>query len=268
VGGAVFTKGSLKIIKSNIQNNTALNEGSGVWVCRDVTMTDSSISHGVGSAAIINNGTLSMIRSCINGNHGLGVLINKGSIVITRSHIDYNTGGGIKVVSGDVLLNQRSSVNHNGLGGTSTPGIINLAGNTTLDTSKVSYNKGRGIASTTGNVTVIASEVSYNRGGIIALSNSAVTVTDSNLCYNVAVGLGGAIANLSDDDGQVLISNSNLSHNEVVAGDAGVTLPDGLVGPLGSAIATLSNCPITVIEHSIITPDAIFAFEGPVIIIA
>jgi hypothetical protein len=247
LGGGVFTWGNLLLIDCSIDCNTALKQGGGIWCGQNLTMYKSTAdsnkvlevsteNFGGGVAvdsgnAIVSNSSISYnIVECVNTGGSAGAInIMNGSLLAQNSHFDENeafSSGGVQVGVGDVtLLKSSISKNKSFIAGTNCGGggIVITCGNVSVQDSEICDNETQGmysggIVSFLGNVTVLRSKISGNSncgpGGAIAANfNSTITVSQSKISSNTASSLGGAIVNFSDETGQILVYNSEITSN-------------------------------------------------------
>jgi hypothetical protein len=247
LGGGIFTWGNLLLIDCSVDCNSALKQGGGIWCGQDLTMYKSTVdsnkvlevsSENFGGGVVIDTGNAILscssisynIVECVTTGGSAGAInIMTGSLLAQNSHFDENeafSSGGIQVGVGDVtLLKSSISKNKSFITGSNCGGggIVITSGNVSLQESEICDNETQGmysggIISFLGNVTVLRSKICRNSncgpGGAIACNfNGTVTVSQSKLSSNTASSLGGAIVNFSDEDGQVLVYNSEITSN-------------------------------------------------------
>ncbi|MBC7796199.1 MAG: hypothetical protein H7Z37_04910 [Pyrinomonadaceae bacterium] len=166
-GGAICNFGTLTVMSSNISNNTAIENGGGIYnengtvIVRDTTFDNNSVTGNTG----------------IGGGGGGGFYTNFGTFELTGSTVSNNTvmnfGGGIFLINGTVMINNStiSGNSANGIEGASG-GIENM--NATLNVSNSTITNNRAIND------------SINNGGGI-WSNSSTTIRNTIVAGNSVV---------------------------------------------------------------------------------
>ena len=127
-GGGIYSKGTLSVSNGTISNNTAKDNGGGVYMYSDsglFTLSDSVISgnttEGSGGGVFIYSGSFTLSDSVISGNttegSGGGVYFRSGVFNMDGGAISQNTseqgfGGGVFIYSGSFTL-KSGSINGN-----------------------------------------------------------------------------------------------------------------------------------------------------------
>ena len=177
-GGAVTTRGEIRVVDSKVQQNLSEEPGGGIMSQRRATIVRSIITGNLanddGGGVYARRGGIQVYDSIVSGNlvdgsgGGLG---STGDILVVRSHMDGNTtdgdGGAIYTdEDGDVTV------------------IDSTVSGSTAD------GPGGAFFTLDGDVTVVGSTLSGNRaddrGGAIA-GEAAVTIVNSTLSRNLAV---------------------------------------------------------------------------------
>ena len=225
-GGAVTTRGEIRVVDSKVQQNLSEEPGGGIMSQRRATIIRSVITGNLanddGGGVYARRGGIQVYDSIVSGNlvdgsgGGLG---STGDILVVRSHMDGNTtdgdGGAIYAdEDGDVTV------------------INSTVSGSTAD------GPGGAIFTVDGDVTIVDSTLSGNRaddrGGAIS-GEASVTVLNSTISRNLAVAhVGGGIWTR----GNLYVGNSTVSHNYAEAKGGGLH---------AAGILTLVNS--TVIEN-------------------
>ena len=205
---------------------------------------------GGDDSGILNEGTLTVVRSHIDDNGasgGGGGILNEdgGTVTLKFSSVDGNTqggpGGGI-FTSGGVVTLVGSSVSGNTANPGSGGGIANSGGTVTLKYSRVYGNtvfagNGGGIENVgVSTLTLLGSYVNSNAtdgGGCINNDGGTLKVIASGISRNVAVLGGGGILSASETSTVTAIA-SRVGHNDGRAG-GGIRNNDG-------ALAVIASC--------------------------
>jgi hypothetical protein len=209
-GGAVTTRGEIRVVDSKVQQNLAEEPGGGIMSQRRATIIRSVITGNLanddGGGVYARRGGIQVYDSIVSGNlvdgsgGGLG---STGDILVVRSHLDGNTtdgdGGAIYTdEDGDVTV------------------IDSTVSGSTAD------GPGGAIFTLDGDVTIVNSTLSGNRaddrGGAIS-GEATVTVLDSTISRNLAVAhVGGGIW----ARGNLYVGNSTISNNYAEAKGGGL----------------------------------------------
>ena len=209
-GGAVTTRGEIRVVDSKVHENLAEEPGGGIMSQRRATIVRSVVTGNLanddGGGVYARRGGIQVFDSIVNGNlvdGSGGALASTGDILVVRSHVDGNTtdgdGGAIYTdEDGDVTVID-STVNGSDADGPGG-GIWGLEGDITIVNSTVNGNRaddrGGGIGGEA-DVTVINSTIARNAavahvgGGIWARSDAFIV--NSTISDNYAEGVGGGI---------------------------------------------------------------------------
>ena len=222
-GGAVTTRGEIKVVDSKVHENLAEEPGGGIMSQRRATIVRSIITGNLanddGGGVYARRGGIQVFDSIVNGNlvdGSGGALASTGDILVVRSHVDGNTtdgdGGAIYTdEDGDVTVID-STVNGSDADGPGG-GIWGLEGDITIVNSTVNGNR------------------ADDRGGGIG-GEAGVTVINSTIARNAAVAhVGGGIWSRSD----AFIVNSTISDN-YAEGVGGGVFAAGIVGLVKSTV--------------------------------
>ncbi|CAN5286369.1 hypothetical protein BH09ACT10_BH09ACT10_24260 [soil metagenome] len=265
-GGAVTTRGEIRIEDSQIAQNLAEEPGGGVFSMRRATIVRSrlvgNLANDDGGAVYARRGGVLVVDSILNSNlvDGSGGAIGStGDIVVVRSRVDGNTtdgdGGAIYAdEDGDVTVIE-SSVSGNDADG---PGgaIFTLDGEVYVVGSEINGNRADdrgGAISGESDVILINSTIARNEaiahvaGGV--WSRGSADVINSTISNNYAEGQGGGILAA----GRLTMTFATVVDNVAsVAGNAGAGLElrsfGSIIGPARAAIdgsqvqATTKNC--------------------------
>ncbi len=222
-GGAVTTRGEIRVVDSKVQQNLAEEPGGGIMSQRRATIIRSVITGNLanddGGGVYARRGGIQVFDSIVNGNlvdGSGGALASTGDILVVRSHIDGNTTDG----DGGAIY-------------TDEDGDITVI-DSTVDGSTAD-GPGGGIWGLEGDITIINSTVNGNRaddrGGGIG-SEADVTIINSTIARNAAVAhVGGGIWSRSD----AFIVNSTISDN-YAEGVGGGIFASGIVGLVRSTV--------------------------------
>jgi hypothetical protein len=168
----------------------------GELVLNGVTIQRGGIfADGVPGSAIFNEGITSLEDSIVaNSGTFLGAILNTGTLNVLRSLLVDNrgghSGGAINNSGGNVLI-ENSTIAHNHSIGAG--GIFNSSGFLVVRNSAVVFNTtdnvvaGGGIANDNGSVEIVNSTIAKNRGGIVGggISNSGfVSIKNSTISEN------------------------------------------------------------------------------------
>lgn len=213
-GGGIYSDaGDVTIQTSSLVDNTATNEGGGVFnLSGPITITDSTISGNTAGG-------------------GGGVLNDGGELTITRTLIEdnvaqYSEGGGVSNIVGQAVISQSTirlnrSVDDGG-------GVSNISGAMLIRSSLISENSstidGGGLATGSGPVAIVNSTVHDNTAGLdgggLHSDTAALTVINSTITANTAPLTGGGIGFESDGVGESLtVVNSIIAENTAPDGD-------------------------------------------------
>jgi hypothetical protein len=288
-GGAVTTRGEIRVVDSKIQQNLAEEPGGGIMSQRRATIIRSIITGNLanddGGGVYARRGGIQVFDSIVSGNlvdgsgGGLG---STGDILVVRSHMDGNTtdgdGGAIYTdEDGDVTVidSTVSGSTADGPGGA----IFTLDGDVTVVNSTLSGNRADdrgGAISGEAAVTVLNSTISRNLavahvgGGIWARGN--MYVGNSTISNNYAEAKGGGLhaAGVLTLVGSTVIDNiasvaANVGVGERLEAFGSVIGPAKLDGNGGEAQPTAANCdaPVaTSLGFNVVT-DATCRLNGP-----
>ena len=210
-GGAIYNYGTLTIIKSTLENNTATSNGDGGAIYNQNTLAiinstiqDSNSGYG-GAICSDNNGLLTMVNSTIqynNATYSGGALYNVGILNITNCKFYKNTvsddGGAIY------------STNSNNLNSNVTITNSNFLNNTSNNWGGVLYN--------------------YATNG-----NTSIIINNSTFLNNTAGGNGGAIYNgCYNGTALITIQSSTFTNNTASDGDGGAIHNNGILNVTNS----------------------------------
>ena len=189
-GGGIYNSGDLFITNSNIINNTATEQGGGVF-------------NAAGSGLTVSNSTFS--GNAANANWGGGGIANYGVMNVDGSFFTNNTAGGTSNGGGGILNRDTGTATIDfteisGNSGTYGGGLLNH-GTATLTHSSIHGNTGGddgGGIYTAGTLTVTNTSVGANHangdgGGLYNDFGATSTVTYDTFNANTADGLGGNI---------------------------------------------------------------------------
>jgi hypothetical protein len=225
-GGGIFNNGSLTLINSSVNGNTASSQGGGIR---------------------INGGTLILTNSTVNGNTTIGLgggIFGCCPITVTNSTISDNTAGtagGIYSVGALTLTN--SIVNGNRANNSAGGGIY-LESISTVTNSTVSNNTaaeaGGGVYNATSSLTLTNSTVSGNTasagGGIFNSVVGGLTLTNSTVSSNTGANSGGGIFNSGVLQLTSVTVTNNRSTNTGCTDCAGGIFDNGATSILNSTI--------------------------------
>ena len=100
-GGAVTTRGEIKVVDSKVHENLAEEPGGGIMSQRRATIVRSIITGNLanddGGGVYARRGGIQVFDSIVNGNlvdGSGGALASTGDILVVRSHVDGNTTDG------------------------------------------------------------------------------------------------------------------------------------------------------------------------------
>ena len=177
LGGGVVNHGSLSIVASSVQDNSAFDPTTGL----------------VGAGGLLNFGDATLRRSVVEGNEGAGI-VNRGL------NIDYPHFGSLTLIATTVAANTEDGVANQGdyeIGG----------GTATITRSTIADNGGWGLDSG-GSATVVRSTISRNAEGGMTSGNPA-TVLRSRITEN------GGFAGFADGsrNTRATISDSVIADN-------------------------------------------------------
>jgi hypothetical protein len=216
-GGAVTTRGEIKVVDSKVHENLAEEPGGGIMSQRRAIIIRSVITGNLanddGGGVYARRGGIQVFDSVVNANlvdGSGGALASTGDILVVRSHVDGNTTDGD---GGAIYTDEDGDVT-----------VID----STVDGSDAD-GPGGGIWGLEGDITIVNSTVNGNRaddrGGGIG-SEADVTIINSTIARNAAVAhVGGGVWSRSD----AFILNSTISNN-YAEGVGGGILAAGIVG--------------------------------------
>ena len=222
-GGAVTTRGEIRVVDSKVHENLAEEPGGGIMSQRRATIVRSVITGNLanddGGGVYARRGGIQVFDSIVNGNlvdGSGGALGSTGDILVVRSHVDGNTTDGD---GGAIYTDEDGDVT-----------VID----STVDGSTAD-GPGGGIWGLEGDITIVNSTVNGNRaddrGGGIG-GEADVTIINSTIARNAAVAhVGGGIWSRSD----AFIVNSTISDN-YAEGVGGGILAAGIVGLVKSTV--------------------------------
>ncbi|MGW5365103.1 hypothetical protein [Actinopolymorpha pittospori] len=174
---------------TQIRNNTALDDGGGVYSTGRLIMKDSRVSH----------------NSSVNFGAGLE---NEGGVMeLTRTRVDHNTtpddAGGIDVEIGSVTKVTHSWVTDN-TSGENAGGIGNFGGTLYVKHTDVSHNR-----------------AATNAGGVGNFGGGQTVVEDSKINENTATELGGGVDNFGlGEISEFVLRRSEVNQNRAVGPDS------------------------------------------------
>ena len=216
-GGAVTTRGEIRVVDSKVHENLAEEPGGGIMSQRRATIIRSVITGNLanddGGGVYARRGGIQVFDSVVNANlvdGSGGALASTGDILVVRSHVDGNTTDGD---GGAIYTDEDGDVT-----------VID----STVDGSDAD-GPGGGIWGLEGDITIVNSTVNGNRaddrGGGIG-SEADVTIINSTIARNAAVAhVGGGVWSRSD----AFVLNSTISNNHA-EGVGGGILASGIVG--------------------------------------
>ena len=205
-GGGIYTDGTLMIYDSSIVGNQADNDGGGIYVTNNgsLTLVNTVVSGNTasrGGGVVNTNGLVTITNTTFsdNGAIGAGGIRNEGTMTVSNSTFSGNSashnGGSIDNVDGSMTIT--SSTFKNNSADISAGSIFNsVSGTLTLRNSILSGNyahfgDGGGIAND-GALTVVNSTISGNRanqlsgGGIFNWETGTLTLLNSIVWGNSA----------------------------------------------------------------------------------
>ncbi len=244
-GGGIYAYYDVSLTDSTVIGNSAGNDGGGILAGDEATLTGSTVSGnsagGNGGGVYADNVTASSTAIENNSADGDGGgIYASNSVTLTDSTVDANSaarrGGGIHAESGATLTGSTVSGNSATLdGGGISSGNVSLTDSTVSDNS-AGYDGG-GIRSL-GDVMLSGSTVSGNmadeEGGGIRASN--VSVTDSTINANYARDDGGGIRFVNS----LSVVNSTISGNSADSDGGGIYTADGIIAVSYSTITANS----------------------------
>jgi hypothetical protein len=219
-GGGIMNSGTLTLLHSSVNSNTAVDAGAGIFNDGKLTLVLTSITHNVaegpfGSAGgIHNSGTMDMLNSSVsdNGAAGAGGISNFGTMTLWNSRVTNNTAiiaGGIE--NRKILTMRNSIVKGNSvtgdpsIGGGVGGGIENT-GTLLLQHSQISEN------------TALADPFGVNEdtgfGGGIYSTDGTVTIQTSLVTRNTADRDGGGIFNTATLTLELSLVTNNTAHRD------------------------------------------------------
>ncbi|MEO8085078.1 MAG: choice-of-anchor Q domain-containing protein, partial [Ardenticatenales bacterium] len=257
--GAIFSTGTLDVLRSTMHDNIAVASGGAMQVYGAVTIRDSTFERnradeGDGGALYVaKTGRVAMFGTRLSDNGTVaenrygGGIASSGAVTITDSTLIHNyayQGGGIRNDHGSLALMGVTLAANAAYGG---GGILNDGGAVTLIDSTFEEDRallaGGGMANNGGTASLDRVTISHclvgdethltSGGGGLYVGSGAVDLTNVTLSGNSA-GYGGA---LFSQDGSTTLGNATLIDNaSTVAGDA-VYRNGGLVVLRGSILA-------------------------------
>lgn len=250
-GGSVGVENSgvLTLINSIISNhgqNGSGDEKGGIINNRNgiITITQSTIQDNEGEifgAGILNDGSLSINESIVNGNSSVsgGGILNFGTALINNTTIRDNegqggSGGGIYSRSNSETTINNSTVSNNYA---EAGGGIHSSGTITITNSTISGNsslfEGGGIETAYGIATISNSTISGNSivtntmadsGGGLYIFQATTTIIDSTINGNTSLGDGD---NIHNEAGSLTIKNSIIADGNDYANCIGSIISNG-----------------------------------------
>ncbi len=236
-GGGIHVRGTdgirnLNVIGGRISNNTAGNEGGGLWNDAGGTLT-------VRAGAVIDNNSAPNGGGIFNDGAG-GVIEISGGASILNNTATASHGGGIASEGGQVTLaGSTVSGNQAALRG---GGLWNSSGAMTIEGTTINGNTASGVAANDGgggifnnggvvNVTGLTTRITNNiadgtsgsGGGILNSSGGTITITDSTISGNSANRAGGGIEDISGAGLGIILTDVSLDNND--AGILGTANP-------------------------------------------
>ncbi|MEM9162924.1 MAG: choice-of-anchor Q domain-containing protein, partial [Cyanobacteria bacterium P01_F01_bin.4] len=239
-GGGLFNyQGFVTLNNSTVEDNTATNQGGGIWNGNNLDVTGSTLDDNTArlfGGGVYNAGTgdTSLSNTTVSQNKTLevagGGLFNRGELSVLDSLIDnneaVNAGGGIENqgVQGPGMLEVLRSTISNNVSGFVGGGVSSSLGTVSVVESTVNNNQsddsGGGINAVGSTVTVENSTVSANTtnggGGGIYGSLSALTVSSSTIVENTADADANPITGLNNGGGIASLSTANVK-NSIIA---------------------------------------------------
>jgi hypothetical protein len=276
-GTILLTSGELQISHSVTINGPgagtlAINGNATFLVfgifASDVTISDFTITNGLGG---ISNGpgTTTTVSNCsISGNFVGGISNSTGglccaTLTVSDCTVSGNVGGGIQNIAADgqaTLIIANSTINDNSA--TSGGGIQNLAsgepsfasvtvtnstltGNSAIDNGGAIFNNAQFPSFATVMITnsTISDNSAANGGGISNGNEGEITVDDGGVVNNTGEFVGGGIA--SDGDGTLTMTNSVISGNFSGRIDIGPGGGGGVYVFAGGGTVTMKNSVIS-----------------------
>lgn len=248
VGGAVFNVGSLDVVSSRFESNSAYNGGA-IFTAGEMTATDSFFVENTGwsGGAIASFGPSRLMESHFVGNQSMdsgSAVFSLEELAIIRSSISQGetTFRGGSIVSRGAMTMEDSEVADNlSLG--SSPGIVNY-GDAVIKRSNIVRNVGSGQGGGIANYgdlvieesIVSDNEIRFGQGGGIA-STGELTVVSSRVNGNSAQE-GGGIAAL----GSAMVFSSTVAGNSASARGGGIFFGGGFEPPTSTVLnSTISG---------------------------
>jgi uncharacterized repeat protein (TIGR01451 family) len=221
-GGAIFNKGTLNVGRSTLEDNTATENGGGVYnadgivslidceVSNNTALQENSISDE-GGGGVYNFGILKIKRSDFSHNsttEGGGAIDDLGELTISDSTFSDNsavyTGGAVLSASSLTVSGSIFNGNTDSGGG---DGAIDVGGDATISDSTISNN-----SSMSGEFTAFGGGIGVDEGG------GDLTLMTSTVFGNYSQFAGGGVSNL----GMAVIVDSTISDNTAGYGGGGI----------------------------------------------
>ena len=229
LGGAIYTKGTLRVMNSTFEGNSAPIGGGGA-ICANpgmVTVINSTFKRNSaldGAAIIVSSGTLTVTNSTFKRNSG-GTILARGMVAIVNSTFERNSG--VAIYSGETLTVTNCIFKRNLDAGT---GTIYVEDNSMLTITNSTFEENSTIKGRSGAI--------YVRSGTLRVTNSTF---ERNSTIN---GSSGAI--YVEDNSMLIITNSTFEENSVALGGGGTIFmnEEGTLRVTGSTFKRNLGCAI------------------------
>jgi hypothetical protein len=264
---------------SGAANTGVVNEGA--LTLRQSAVTANNPIEGTHSevAGILNDGTLSLLGSTVNGNGGAldvltGGLLNRGTLTLTRSSVSGNFAGRLGGLDnrGTAVLRHCALSNNsafNAIGGIENSGQLDIRACAVEGNS--ADNRG-GIANSgsltvrqsmlTGNHAIFGASALWNNGGDVLLGSSVIS---NNYGYFY-----GAISNGSG--GRLTIANGTVAGNTADGGQGGGVFNDSGSVTLRHSNVTANTAAVgggvfneggnVTLKYSVVTQNTALGYNG------
>ena len=226
---------------------------AGTLTLKRLTLRRGNVSFGRDGGGILNEGTLTLVRTTVidNGNPNTldsgGGIFNSGTLTLLHSAVISNrafSDAGIATNGGTVTIAHSTIERNLGFSGPSglgpppsraispkrVPGIVNGA---LLGIS------GGGIG---GTVIITESAITHNAvdlgaAGITNAGNGTMVITNTTIAANFGTGIGRDGGGIRNSSGTLLLTNSTLADNLAVRGSGGISQTGGTVLLLNTLLA-------------------------------
>ena len=223
-------------IKNTKRSSAEANDGYGIWVKNQSTLTASDgalIDNNAHGLSMI-NGVFSLSNMQISGNkmgidYGFDADNNQGSSII-NSVIEDNSATGIRIGAGSVLLEQIQIQNNDGHGleindgGSAIANSVDVTGNglTNMDDARTLDELVSGIKIADGTLSATHLNVTGNAGGIAMLKGKVeINHNSTNSSINSSIsdnhGYGVYVLGTNSADNSLSISNTAMNNNLSIA---------------------------------------------------